>query len=430
MVHSLEPPAFILEDILLRKTATNLLIACAAILLTLTLLEVLIRLAGRTDADGQFTFMDFTLQPYVLPLEKLRAPVQDYLDLAEWSTVIYDERLGWTYRPHAVRQNGEFTINGAGIRARREFSPQPPPDRLRIALFGDSFTAGDDVSDDEVWGARLELLLRAAGIRAEVLNFGVGAYGMDQAFLRWLHQGKKFEPDIVIFGLQPDNLKRNLNVFRQLMNINGPPFSKPRFVLDDDELSLLNSPALPPDQLIAAFEDFPEQPLAAYERHYRSRYVATNWWASSRLASLLYEALKQEDADANLLGPDSEGGQLGKAIVDAFAADVQQAEADFIVLHLPLQAHLVWRLNGIAAPFQFLLDHCRELYTYIPFEGHVQPAQANDEFWSATKHYGPELHALLAETVAQEIIACIQNGACALSRFDENAAFEIADGDY
>jgi len=403
-------------------------IACVAVLLTLCLLEAFVRLAGHTDADGQFSLLGYSLEPYVLPLEELRAPVQDYLNLVDLSTVIYNENLGWTYRPHAIRQYGDFTINGAGIRARREFSQSPPPDSLRIALFGDSFTAGDDVSDDEVWGARLEALLRDAGIRAEILNFGVGAYGMDQAFLRWLHQGKNYAPDIVIFGLQPDNLKRNLNVFRQLMNIHGPPFSKPRFALAADGLDLLNSPTLPPQQLIAAFEDFAAQPLAAHEHFYRSRYVAANWWTGSRLASLLYEALKQDDnTSPNLYGADSEGGQLGKAIVDSFASDVQQNDAAFIVLHLPLQTHLVWRYNGIAAPFKFLLEHCRENYTYIPFEDSLGPDHANDEFFSATKHYGPELHALLAETVAQAIAACLQNNTCPLSRFDDHAAFIMTD---
>ena len=409
----------------MRRIASNLMLAGCATLLTLILLEALIRLGGRTDADGQFSFLGFTLEPYVLPLEKLRSPVQDYLDLEEWSTVIFDEKLGWTYRPHVLRQDGTFTVNGAGIRARREYSQQPPPDHLRIALFGDSFTAGDDVGDDEVWGARLELLLRAAGIRAEVLNFGVGAYGMDQAFLRWQAQGKAYAPDIVIFGLQPDNLKRNLNVFRQLMNLSGPPFSKPRFILTGDNLELLNSPALPPDQLIAAFESFADQPLAAYETYYRSRYVASNWWASSRLASLLYEALKQDDVSLNLSGIDSEGGQLGKAIVDAFAEDVKQEDTVFMVLHLPLQAHLVWRYNGIEAPFQFLLEHCRDSYHFIAFDDHLLPEHSNDEFFSATKHYGPELHGLLAETVAQEILACLRNGSCDLSRFDDHAEFKV-----
>lgn len=412
------------------RIATNLLIACVATLLTLAMLEALVRLAGYTDADGRFSFMDFTLEPYVLPVEKLRTPVQDYLDLQEFSTVIYDESLGWTYRPHAIRQNGDFTINGVGIRAQREFSQLPPPDHLRIALFGDSFTAGDDVSDDEVWGARLELLLRDAGIRAEVLNFGVGAYGMGQAYLRWQHQGKDFEPDIVIFGLQPENLKRNVNVFRQLLHRSGPAFSKPRFALIADEIQLLNSPTLPPEQLMDVFENFSDHPLAPFEFHYQSRFTATRWWTASRLISLVFEALRQAEDEPDIYSPGSEGGELGKAIVDAFAQDVLEDGSEFVVLHLPLQSHLIRYFSNLPRPrplYDFLLEHCRESYIYIPFEDTLQPSHANDVYWSATKHYGPELHALLAETVAQAILTCLENNACVLSRFDDRAAFMMKD---
>ena len=75
-----------------------------------------------------------------------------------------------------------------------------------------------------------EMKLNQAGIRAEALNFGVSIYGMDQAFLRWQNAGRGYAPDIVIFGFQPENLNRNVNIFSTLYygwNI----FSKPRFVL-------------------------------------------------------------------------------------------------------------------------------------------------------------------------------------------------------
>ncbi len=413
----------------MRRLATNLLIVCSGILLALIVLEASVRLGGRRDADGQFTFLHYQLEPYVLPVQQLRGPVQEYLDLKAWATVIYDSRLGWSFRPHATRQGGEFTVNGAGIRARREYAPDPPPDTLRIALFGDSFTAGDDVADDQVWGARLEELLRAAGIRGEALNFGVGAYGMGQAYLRWQHEGTRYAPDIVIFGLQPDNLKRNVNVFRQLLHASGPPFSKPRFTLDDGALSLVNSPTLPPEALIAAFEDFADHPLAAHEYWYQSRYAASNWWASSKLASLLYTALKQNDTDPDIYGQASEAGQLGRAILDAFAADVVAAGQHFIVVHLPLQAHLIWRFNGVEAPFAFLLQHARDSYHTIDFDERLHPFHVDDRYWSLTKHYGPELHALLADQVAEDIANCIREGACPLPRFPDLSAITIPPAD-
>ena len=402
-----------------RRIASNLLLVGFSLFLTLFLLEIVVRLGGHTDADGQFTFMDYALEPYVLPVQALRINIDGYLANKDVSIVIYDEAQGWAYRPNSIRQAGTFTINSDGFRSTREYSQLPPPDSLRIALFGDSFTAGDDVNDDEVWANQLELLLNEAGLRSEVLNFGVGAYGMGQAFLRWQNAGKSFDPDIVIFGLQPENLARNLNVFRQLMHASGPPFSKPRFYLSDQELELINSPTLPPEQLVAAFANISDHPLAPYEYYYDSRFVVSNWWSSSRLASLLFAALKQNEEDPSIFGQDSEGEQLGKAIVDAFAGDVIAQDSAFIVLHLPLQHHMVRYHGGAEAPYKALLDHSRATYNYIAMEEHIEHSYLDDKFWSPTKHYGAAIHSLVAEVVAEQIIDCIESGACPLPRLGD-----------
>ena len=414
------------EKVLRRIRATNILIVCGAFLLSLGLLEIVVRAGGKTDADGQFSFAGYPLEPYVLPLEKLRKPIEEYLHLKDIATIIYDETLGWTYRPNSTRHEGTFTVNSAGLRARRDFSVMPAPDRLRIALFGDSFTVSDDVNDDEAWAYQLELGLTRAGYRAEVLNFGVGAYGMGQAYLRWQHEGRKYAPDIVIFGLQPDNLKRNLNVFRQLIHPSGPPFSKPRFILVDQKLELINSPTLPPEGLIATFEAFANHHLARYEYFYQSRYVASKWWSASRLAGLMFSILDHDEVSAGHYEQDSEGGQLGKAIVDAFAQDVLESDTAFIVLHLPLQTHLSWRFNSVSPPFQFLLEHARETYHYIPFEEHLHPFHVDDAYWGETSHYGAAINALLAEVVANDLLSCIETGSCPLARFDDLSTIRIA----
>ena len=413
-----------------RRILTNVLIGCLAILMTLLALELSLRLLGDTDADGRFTFRQITLETDNLPLHELRGQVEGYIANKDIAAVIYDAQTGWTFRPDSVRQNGSFTINGAGFRAQRDYSERPQPDTLRIALFGDSFTAGDDVSDDEVWSTLLEQGLREAGIRAEALNFGVGAYGMGQAYLRWRHLGKRYAPDIVIFGLQPENLKRNVNVFRQLLHRSGPAFSKPRFALIDGELQLLNSPALPPEQLIDVFEHFSEHPLAPYEFHYQSRFRAARWWSASRLFSLAFEALRQADEEPGIYTPGSEGGELGKAIIDDFAKSVGEEGSEFVVLHLPLQSHLIRYFSNMPRPrpvYDFLLEHCRESYHYLAFEERLAPTHTDDAHWSVTKHYGPSLHALLADFVAEEIVACIKSGSCALPRFDDIHAITLAE---
>ena len=392
-----------------RRLAANLLTACLGVALALLLLEAAIRLAGRTDADGQFTALGYTLEPYALPVNQLSARIAEHLAHKDVASIIYDQALGWDYRPSSQRQGGAFSINSAGIRSRREFAEEPAADTLRIAVFGDSFTAGDDVSDDEVWSWQLERALRAAGIGAEALNFGVGGYGMDQALLKWLHRGINYQPDIVIFGLQPENLKRNVNVFRQLLDPSRYtlPFSKPRYVLADGQLDLVNYPALPPEALPAVFADFAAHPLAQREFHYGSRQAAGEWWMTSRLAGLLHAALKGEDETPGYYGADTEGGQLGRAIIDAFAESAAQNGAHFMVAHLPLQSHLRRLYSDLPPPdppYKFLLDHCRERYAYVAMEERLHRGYLDDGYWTSTKHYGAEIHALVAEALAEAIV--------------------------
>ena len=413
----------------MKRVAQNALIVCITVLLTLILLESVVRLAGETDADGQFTFMGYTLESYRLPVSELRANIENYLEQKDRANVVYDEMLGWAHRPNML---GELTTNSKGLRAfrysrglrvRREYSAQPSPNTLRIALFGDSFTLGYGVADDETWGHQLEIALNQAGIRAEVMNFGVNGYGMDQAFLRWLHEGRQYSPDMVIFGFQPENLNRNVNIFRKLYYLkSGIPFSKPRFILTDQGLELLNQPALPPEELSAVFESFANHPLAPYEHYYQGRHVAGRWWTSSRLAAFIYEALKQQNEEMREdWGPGSDRGRLGKAIVDAFAADAMAHDAAFFVLHLPSQSDMQSYHNGYPPPYQLLLDHFEDSYRYIALEEHLDLSHADDTYY-VYGHYGPEINLIAAQAVAAEALACIESPACDLPRFEDRSA--------
>jgi hypothetical protein len=100
----------------------------------------------------------------------------------------------------------------------------------------------------------------------EVLNLGGPGYGMDQAFLRWRKHGKPLKPDIVIFGFQKSNVKRNMNILRFLYSPDtGVIFSKPRFVLDGEHLQLINVPTLQPEALINMLKDFNSLELKDHE---------------------------------------------------------------------------------------------------------------------------------------------------------------------
>ncbi len=105
--------------------------------------------------------------------------------------------------------------------------------RAFVSLYGDSFTWGAQVRADQTWG---HLLAQRLGRR--VNNFGVGGYGSDQSFLRFLHNERDDSP-IVILGHLAENILRNLNQFQDLLYNPGGIGFKPRFILDSSGSALL-----------------------------------------------------------------------------------------------------------------------------------------------------------------------------------------------
>src|SRR5262249_32520849 len=70
----------------------------------------------------------------------------------------YHPARGWTLRPN-VRNAKDFdgavvNSNTKGVRGRREYAPHSPPGVTRVLVFGDSFTFGDEVSDDETYASQ------------------------------------------------------------------------------------------------------------------------------------------------------------------------------------------------------------------------------------------------------------------------------------
>ena len=169
---------------------------------------------------------------------KHRGALENHLADAS-SYMVYDSELGWAIRPHGAR--GGFVANGQGLRGGRDYAPEPPPDRVRVAAFGDSFTHSTAVPNGFTWEEVLEQL--APGL--EVLNFGVPAYGLDQAYLRYRSRGVDFHPAVVLIGFMSENVHRGINTFRPFyFPESGMAFAKPRFVLRGDALELLPNPML------------------------------------------------------------------------------------------------------------------------------------------------------------------------------------------
>jgi hypothetical protein len=153
-----------------------------------------------------------------------------------------DRLLGWDRKPHDSHTGTNtagmvWTISWGADGARED-----PVDRgqVLIATYGDSFTAGAEVNNDQTWQYFLEEL-----IGYEVKNFGVSGYGTGQAFLKLKkHIGEGMIAPITILAIYPDDLARVVNNFRLFLNrdTHGKIAFKPSFRYLDGEVRFLPNP--------------------------------------------------------------------------------------------------------------------------------------------------------------------------------------------
>ena len=169
-------------------------------------------------------------------VERYRSKIEQLIN-GETDFIAFDRVLGWSHKPWG--QGGIFRANGQGLRADRDYALEPAEGTFRVATFGDSFMLGSDVEVEKTWQALMENTNPAL----EVPNFGVSSYGTDQAVLRYIEEGRKFHPDIVVLSFISENAMRNLTTFRPFyMASTGLPLAKPRFRLENGELVLVENP--------------------------------------------------------------------------------------------------------------------------------------------------------------------------------------------
>ena len=135
-----------------------------------------------------------------------------------------DPLTGYGLRPGA---RGRWTQEGdAEVRINRrgyhdhEWTAEPPPGTLRIAVLGDSFTEALQVPMEQSWVQRLPAamaavqpcpLLRDWPGGVETLNFGVGGYGTGQSWLTWGRDARPLHPRLVLHAVYFENdLRDNL----------------------------------------------------------------------------------------------------------------------------------------------------------------------------------------------------------------------------
>jgi len=149
----------------------------------------------------------------------------------------YDAELGWvhipsTELPDLYAPGIGLATNSQALRATQDYAPEVPEGRYRIVCLGDSFTMGYGVGDRETYEAQLEAL----NPTLQVVNMGMGGYGVDQCYLWYKRDRHKLQADALLFVVIRDNF------FRMLRSKFAGYYPKPTLALVDGELVAQGQP--------------------------------------------------------------------------------------------------------------------------------------------------------------------------------------------
>jgi lysophospholipase L1-like esterase len=158
----------------------------------------------------------------------------------------HDDILGYKFAPglkvRIPHEGGGYLVktNKEGFRCDNEVTANKTKAR-RVLVFGDSYTAGDGVSNGKRYSDVIEQTLDDT----EVLNFGLSGSGTDQQYLIFKKYAEKIEYDAVIISVLVENIERNVAKYREWTDRSGESLyvSKPWFELfSSGDLSLKGVP--------------------------------------------------------------------------------------------------------------------------------------------------------------------------------------------
>lgn len=374
--------------------ATALLVAAVLVAIS----EIGVRLATGISPE---TGMRLIGRVALLPYRPEAAAAQASWEAAGTSTYLTrDEDLGW-----AIRANGgagDVTATAHGFRGPKNWATTSsiPMGKIRISVYGDSFTHGDGVSLKDTWADQLQRLRPDL----EVLNFGVPAYGTDQALLRFRRDGRRFDAHFHILGIWTENLVRNLSVIRFYLNPHGNlGTSKPRFELVEGKLVLLNSPVMPKHVFLDTVLQRNVSPIVKKDYWYREDeqgFPVFYHLETVRAALSVYNAY-QRRAERNRLYFDKEGEALttAVAIAEAFKHEVEERGARSYVSIIPMQDFLREHGSGVFPLADMLRERSIPLLDFGPAFASKAKEVGVDALYRPDGH----LSALGNRVIAEEI---------------------------
>jgi hypothetical protein len=296
----------------------------------------------------------------------------------EWTGkyAIYHPTRGWTLKPD-IKELSVFgkkilNSNSKGLRGSAEYQYERAAGKQRMVVLGDSFTFGEEVSDDETYSHDLQSSLPGA----EILNLGVQGYGHDQMLMYLKEEGVKYHPDVVVLGFAYLDIYRNIESFFA--------YAKPKFELSPEGLQLTNVPVPTPEHVLS-------------EEAYRPK--------SLDLMVILREKLRWSFGKNEV-----EAREVSRRLLDQIVATTRSIGATPVFVYLPVyeeieplpkSAYLLTASSpAVEDREKYLNDFCQQrdvpcLFLRSRFHEEVQRG-AN---FNAAGHWNAQAHNLAAQEI-------------------------------
>jgi hypothetical protein len=212
----------------------------------------------------------------------------------------YHPIIGYRFIPNLQtriqHESGGYLVktNNLGFRSEIEFTTIRKAGYKRILLFGDSFTAGDGVSNKKRFSDLLMQMLPSV----EIYNFGMPGTGTDQQYLLYREFARDVDHDLIMIVVLVENIRR-VNA-KHWFYYNDKKekiiFQKPYFKQENKKLVLKNVPVNPVQWKI---EDLPESEKEK-GRHPVIRYLINKFGLRELKRKLTkYQPLPQYKSSAN-----------------------------------------------------------------------------------------------------------------------------------
>lgn len=168
----------------------------------------------------------------------------------------YDPDVGFTFLPNLQaripHEAGGYLVrvNALGFRDDRTPGLARDEPRRRVLIFGDSFTAGDGVSNGKRFSDELARIVPGT----DFYNFGLPGTGTDQQFIAFNKFARDLACDLVIVAVLVENIRRITAQFRPAQSGDGRIrfVPKPYYELHNGRLVRFHDPV--PEESVDADE--------------------------------------------------------------------------------------------------------------------------------------------------------------------------------